>query len=173
MLPTALGNALRTGETSAGERYGLNTLASWPRLYPLLSEKLATLQASARDSLDAAANFYVSFFVVAVIAVVALADELKAYWIPALAFGLCCLSYLGSVAAAVTFTTYLRVAYDLHRFDLLKALHHKLPDTPAEEYELFASLSEFFRAESADVIADGLVLDFLADRLYDHSAEPD
>jgi cell division protein FtsB len=171
LLPTALGNALRTGETSAGERYGLTTLASWPRLYPLLSEKFAAMQASARDSLDAAAHFCISFFVVSVVAVVALADEPKAYWIPALAFALCCLSYVGSIAAAVTFTTYLRVAYDLHRFDLLRAMHYKLPETAADEYDQFMKLSEFFKEESENEIADGLAAAKLGDWPYAHPDE--
>lgn len=169
LLPTALGNALRTGETSAGERYGVDTLRSWPRLYPLLSDKVTTVYASARDSLDAASNFCISFFVVFVIAVAALADEPKAYWIPALAFFLCCLSYVGSVAAAVTFTTYVRVAYDLHRFDLLKAMHYELPKTAADEYDQFVQLSAFFIAESADRSIDGLAADELQNLSYDHT----
>ncbi|MGH3913230.1 MAG: hypothetical protein ACRDTC_07455 [Pseudonocardiaceae bacterium] len=172
LLPTALGNALRTGETSAGERYGLNTIASWPRLYPLLSDKFAAIHASARDSLDAAAHFCISFFVVSVVAVVALADEPKAYWIPVLSFALCCLSYVGSIAAAVTFTTYLRVAYDLHRFDLLKAMHYKLPETVASEYDQFVELSKFFKEESANEVADGLAAATLGDLPYAHPDEP-
>ncbi|MFJ4101275.1 hypothetical protein [Amycolatopsis japonica] len=171
LLPTALGNALRAGETSAGERYGLNTLSSWPRLYPLLSDKLSSVQASARDSLDAAANFCINFFLVFVIAVVALADEPKAYWIPALALVLCCMSYVGAVSAAVTFTTYIRVAYDLHRFDLLKAMHHKLPDTASAEYDQFAQLSEFFRGDSVDGIIDGLAMHTFGSRGYEHPSE--
>lgn len=172
LLPTALGNALRTGETSAGERYGLDTLSSWPRLYPLLSDKFTAVQASARDSLDAAANFCISFFVVSVVAVVALADEPKAYWIPALTIALCCLSYVGSIAAAVTFTTFVRVAYDLHRFDLLKAMHYKLPETAVEEYDQFEALSDFFILESADQVADGLAAATLQDWPYTHPDEP-
>ncbi|MEV5721791.1 hypothetical protein AB0L41_48745 [Amycolatopsis mediterranei] len=172
LLPTALGNALRAGETSAGERYGLTTLVSWPRLYPLLSDKLATVHASARDSLDAAASFCVSFFVVFVIAVAALVDEPKAYWIPAVALGLCCVSYIGSIAAAVTYTTYVRVAFDLHRFDLLKAMHQKLPHTLSEEYNQFAQLSEFFLKETTGVAADGLAARVLQNRQYVHTDEP-
>lgn len=172
LLPTALGNALRTGETSAGERYGLNTLSSWPRLYPLLSERLSALQSSARDSLDAAANLCISFFVVFVISAVALADEPKAYWIPVLAFTLCCLSYVGSIAAAVTFTTYVRTAYDLHRFDLLKAMHLALPETAVDELPTFQKLSEFFREESADRSVHQLAKDIFGSRPYAHPDAP-
>lgn len=172
LLPTALGNALRTGETSAGERYGLNTLFSWPRLYPLLSDRLTAAQSAARDSLDAAATLCISFFAVFVVAVAGLADEPKAYWIPALAFVLCCLSYVGSIAAAAMFTTHVRVAYDLHRFDLLKAMHHELPKTAADEYSQFEELSRFFIMESSHTAADGLAASELADRVYEHPAEP-
>src|SRR5262249_3031460 len=35
LLPTALGNALRAAEHASGERYGLDTITSWPRIYPL------------------------------------------------------------------------------------------------------------------------------------------
>jgi uncharacterized membrane protein len=147
LLPTALGNALRTAETSAGERYGLDTIKSWPRMYSLFSDKFAALQLAARNSLDAAANLCVNFFLVTVLAVVALIDEPKAYWVPVLAAVMCCVSYLGSIAAAVEYTTFVRAAYDLHRFDLLKAMHHKLPRTPEDEVNLFETLSRFFAAE--------------------------
>jgi len=33
MMPTLLGNALRASERSAGERYGLDTVGTWARLY--------------------------------------------------------------------------------------------------------------------------------------------
>ncbi|HEU5472307.1 MAG TPA: hypothetical protein VFV67_16770 [Actinophytocola sp.] len=169
LLPTGLGNALRTGETSAGERYGLETVSSWPRLYPHFSDKFIGLQASARDALDAAANLTISFLIVTVLGMVALFDEPKAYWIPAAAFGLFVLSYLGSIAAAVEYTTFVRVAYDLHRFDLVKAMHHPLPDNPVEEYRLFRKLSAFFLADAGETPVFGLAREAFPEDTYDHS----
>jgi hypothetical protein len=38
----------------------------------------------------------------------------------------------------------MHVVYDLHRFDLLDALHYPLPEDSASEEELFAEVSEEF-----------------------------
>lgn len=149
LLPTALGNALRTGERSAGERYRLNTIASWPRIYPLLSTKLAEVCDAARDAVDTAANLTVSFFLTTVLATAGLCHEPIYYWIPLTTLALTCLSYTGSIAAAMRFGTCLQVAYDLHRFDMLKAMHYRLPRTRDEERADFTALSKFLTAPSA------------------------
>lgn len=38
ILPTRLGNILLAGERYAEDRYGIDTIYFWPRLYPLLPE---------------------------------------------------------------------------------------------------------------------------------------
>src|SRR5205823_3338390 len=40
VLPTRLGNVLRAAEQWAGRDYGLRAVVIWPRLYPLLSERV-------------------------------------------------------------------------------------------------------------------------------------
>ncbi|WP_434442209.1 hypothetical protein [Lentzea sp. E54] len=147
LLPTGLGNTLKAGETSAGERYGLDTLSSWPRLYPFFPPAFAEGQASARDALDAAANLCVNFFVVTVLGVVALHDEPAHYWIIALAAALCCLSYVGAVATAADYNVLIQTAYDLYRFELLKNGRYPLPKDPAEELATFTRLSKLYTAD--------------------------
>ena len=144
LLPTILGNALRMGETTAGERYGLDTLTSWPRLYPQLSDRLVKELGLMRDSLDASVNMCISFFLTFLLTAAALYDQPFAYWIPMLAIGLCIFSYLGSIAAAISYARLIQVAYDLHRFDLLKALHYKLPKNRKKEKLTFETLSLYF-----------------------------
>ncbi|QUQ66607.1 hypothetical protein [Kutzneria sp. CA-103260] len=153
LLPTALGNALRAGEVSAGERYGLNTLASWSRLFPYLSDRFRAVHNASQDSVDTAANLTVSFFLATAMTVAGLCREPVYYWIPLLSLVLTCVCYTGAVAAAVQYGTYLRAAYDLHRFDMLKALHYPLPRTPGEEHAMFERLSLFFRV-SEDMTGD-------------------
>jgi hypothetical protein len=51
LLPTRLGNALRMAEERAGQRYGLDTVAVWPRLHPYLSPRLADTLASLRNQM--------------------------------------------------------------------------------------------------------------------------
>jgi hypothetical protein len=56
LLPTRLGNTLRSIEDNAGQRYGLSTVTIWPRLYPLLSDTLRQESQRARDDYDTAAR---------------------------------------------------------------------------------------------------------------------
>jgi hypothetical protein len=145
LLPTSLGNALRAGETTAGERYGLHTLSSWPRLYPNLSAQLTAYADSARDALDASVNLCVTFFVLAVVSAAAAYHNPGAVWIPILAVFMTVAAYAGAITAAVSYNGILCSAYDLHRFDMVKALHYKLPAVQ-EEFELFQRLNDLFQA---------------------------
>ncbi|MFI0511574.1 hypothetical protein ACH3Y9_14765 [Streptomyces sp. WSLK1-5] len=155
LLPTALGNALRAGEFSAGERYGLATLASWPRIHMQVSDRLADALHSARAALDTAVNLCWSFLASAVVASTALYDEPVMLWLPLLALLLAALAYKGAVTAAQAYAGLMHVVYDLHRFDLLDALHHPLPDR-ADEAETFWQVSQSFTGRPA------------ADLPYDH-----
>lgn len=145
LLPTALGNALRAGELAAGERYGLATLASWPRIYMQVSRRMVQALDETRDALDAAVNLCHSFLAIALVLAVALHDEPGEWWIPVSATVLSALSYKGAVIAAQSYSGLMLVVYDLHRFDLLKALHYRLPDS-TEEWGLFSQLSDLFVA---------------------------
>jgi hypothetical protein len=146
LLPTSLGNALRTGETTAGERYGLDTLSSWLRMYPNLSTQVTATADSARDALDACVNLCVSFFVLSILSAAAAYHNPGALWIPILALLMMAATYAGAISATVSYNEILRAAYDLHRFDMVKALHYKLPSAGDDEYELFQELSRLFQA---------------------------
>ncbi|MEV0092028.1 hypothetical protein [Streptomyces sp. NPDC050738] len=143
LLPTALGNALRAGELSAGERYGLTTLSSWPRVHMQTSHRLDASLRSTRDALDAGVNLCWSFLAAALVSVVALADEAKSLWLPAVAFVLSALAYKGAVIAGQAYSGLMHVVYDLHRFDLLEALHLPLP-AREDEHETFQQVSGLF-----------------------------
>ncbi|MGW0811367.1 hypothetical protein [Nonomuraea sp. NPDC002799] len=141
LLPTALGNALRAGEIQAGERYGLTTLTTWPRIYPQLSRPLAKAVASARDSLDTSVNLCYSFLACAVVMGVAMYDEPGKWWFPPIALAAAALAYKGAVTAAQGYAQLMHIVYDLHRFDLVRALHYQLPDRDSEQ-GLFRRISE-------------------------------
>ncbi|WP_160573779.1 hypothetical protein [Actinomadura physcomitrii] len=113
LLPTALGNALRAGELRAGERYGLATLASWPRIYPQLSRPLASAVGSARDTLDTSVNLSYSFLACALVSAAAVYDEPGMWWLPAASLGAAALSYKGAVTAAQGYAHLMHIVYDL------------------------------------------------------------
>jgi hypothetical protein len=145
VLPTALGNALRAAESRAGEPYGLDAVVAWPRLYPLLPEGVRAVVDDQRDSLDIAARLCAVFAAAAVISLVLLATH--GWWllVPAGCLGLAWLSYRGAVAAAVAYGEGIRAAIDLHRFDLLAALHLPLPATLEQERAVNEQVSLFLR----------------------------
>ncbi|MFI9174077.1 hypothetical protein [Streptomyces lincolnensis] len=144
LLPTALGNALRAGELSAGERYGLTTLTSWPRIFLQVSDRMAEVLRSARDVLDTAVNLCWAFLALAGTGAVALYDESSAWWWCGGCLVLAAVAYKGAVTAAQAYSGLMHVVYDLHRFDLLDALHYPLPPDAASEETLFTEVSDDF-----------------------------
>ncbi|MEU0406982.1 hypothetical protein ABZ307_04025 [Streptomyces griseorubiginosus] len=144
LLPTALGNALRAGEIRAGERYGLSTLASWPRIYMQVSDRMADALRSTREALDAATNLCWCFLALSVVSAAAFYDEPGLWWLCGCGLLLAAVAYKGAITAAQTYSGLMHVVYDLHRFDLVEALHLRLPDSPEDEEELFAQLSDLF-----------------------------
>jgi hypothetical protein len=145
LLPTMLGNTLRAAEDEAGARYGLPTIAAMPRLYPYLSDRFAAVYVDRRNQLDVAARFS---------AVLMLATALSAAmlwanggWWRILPFGtamLAWVSYQAAVRAAANYGQALFVAFDLHRFDMLKALHYPLPASLKDELDFNKQLTKFF-----------------------------
>ncbi|GAA3973587.1 hypothetical protein [Streptomyces plumbiresistens] len=144
LLPTSLGNALRAGELSAGERYGLTTLTSWPRIYLQVSDRLAEVLRSTRDALDTAVNLCWAFTALTGTGVAALYDEPAAWWLCAAGLMLAAMAYKGAVTVAQAYSGLMHVVYDLHRFDLLDALHHPLPPDEASEAAVFTDVSDRF-----------------------------
>ncbi|MFE4990123.1 hypothetical protein ACFRH4_02040 [Streptomyces mirabilis] len=142
LLPTELGNALRAGELSAGERYGLATLSAWPRIYMQVSDRLSQSLRSTRDALDTAVNLCWSFLALAAVLAAGLYDESRVRWLPLVALALAAVAYKGAVIAAQAYSGLMHVVFDLHRFDLLEALHHRLPAEQEQEQEVFERVSK-------------------------------
>ncbi len=144
LLPTALGNALRAGELSAGERYGLTTLSAWPRIYMQVSDRMAQALRSTRDALDTAVDLCWSLLASALALGAGLSDEPGARWLCIPMLVLAAVAYKGAVIAAQAYSGLMHVVFDLHRFDLLDALHHRLPTEREEEQEVFEQVSQLF-----------------------------
>ena len=143
LLPTRLGNAMRSAETRAGASYGLEAVVIWPRLYPLLSETVRAVVDDRRDQLDLSARLCGVFASAALVSFGLLVAH--GWWlaVPAGCLVLAWLAYRGTVAAAVAYGEGIRTAFDLHRFDLVSALHLPLPAKRSDERELGAELSAF------------------------------
>lgn len=134
VLPTALGNALRSAEDSAGARYGMDAVTVFPRLFGLVDDALRDEYVSLVDQYDSNARLAVSLAVAT-----PACTAIGVYQLGAIGLlGLCLLLvawvfYRGAVEAAGLSGSLLHTIVDLHRFDLLARLRVPLPTNPAEE----------------------------------------
>jgi hypothetical protein len=145
LLPTALGNALRAFEERAGRPYGLDVIVIWPRLYPLLPDPVRGVVDDLRDQLDVSARISATAIVVAAVTATLLWGD--GWWllVPVGALGVGRIAYSGAVSAAVAYGQGVRVAVDLHRFDLLRSLHLSLPVDREAERDANRALCDFLR----------------------------
>lgn len=144
--PTALGNALAAIEDGAGAAYGLDSVVVWPRLYPLLSDRVKAVVDDLRDGMDAAVRLTATGVVTATVAAAILAWRSGIFTLLALVpLAVATLAYLGAVRAAISYGGSVTVAFDLHRFDLLAALHLETPAKQEKEVAANTALSDFLR----------------------------
>jgi hypothetical protein len=157
LLPTRLGNTLRAAEDEAGARYELPTVAIMPRLYPHFSDRFAAVYVDRRNQLDAAVRFCAVLALAAVISAALLLPNGGAWRALPLAVALLTwIAYQAALRAAANFGQALFVAFDLHRFDMIRALHYPLPANRAEEQDFNQRLGGFFTGDE------------LPHDLYDH-----
>jgi hypothetical protein len=142
-----LGNVLRSGEDRAGGRYGLASMTAYPRIYPHLSAKLDAAMSRQLDLIATTSALCVSFFIAGVATLPVLLHHLEWAAVPLAAFVLAALSYSAAVRAAAGHGPLFAAAFDLHRFDMLRALHYDLPRTPSDEVDLNEALSEFWQGQ--------------------------
>jgi hypothetical protein len=144
LLPTSLGNALRAAEDRVRATYGLPAVAMMPRLYPYISERFASMFADLRNQLDMSTRFCVTLLIATLISVPVLLPYPRWLAVPAVTAGLSWVSYQAAIRAAMRYGEALHAAFDLHRFDLLKALHLKLPRDAAQERRINQMLENLF-----------------------------
>jgi hypothetical protein len=152
LLPTRLGNVLRAAEIRAGGRYGLDAALAFPRLYPQMSDRLATAWEDVTDQLDTAAHMCVTFLLATFISAgLLLPNGWGGFWllIPVVAGALTWVSYRATIAAAKHQGVVLMAAFDLHRFDLLSKLRYPLPPDAHTEFDANQRLTEFLASATA------------------------
>ncbi len=145
LRPTILGNVLAATQAHAGRAYGWDAVVAWPRLYLVLGTPVRLVVDDRRNALDAASRLSVSAAAAGVLAVVLLARS--GWWIllALVPFAVMWLSYRAAVVSAVALGEAVHTAFDLHRFDLLTALHFPLPSDQESECASNAHLCDFWR----------------------------
>lgn len=160
LLPTALGNALAATEHRAGAGYGWDAVIAWPRLYPVLGATLRAVVDDRRNTLDVTVRLAATAFTAGAATVALLS---RSGWWLLLALGPLALSWLcyhQALGAALRYGEAVETAFDLHRFDLLRALHLPLPTSRPQEQLQAGDVCAYWR--------QGLPVPFT----YDHGAAP-
>lgn len=144
LLPTALGNTLRRGETRAGERYQLDLTVALPRLTPLMAPGVLAELSDLRNQLDAAARLCVAAGIATAVSVGLLIWHGPWLFLALATYLLCWACYRSAVAAARRFSISLTAAVDLYHLQLFDALSLKRPADLVEERERNEEISKLF-----------------------------
>lgn len=127
LRPTALGNALAAMEDTAGRAYGLDAVTAWPRLYPVLGDRIKSLVDDRRDALDTAIRMAATMSVTTLVALVLLVR--CGWWVLLILMpsAIAVLAYNGAVQGALAYAEIVQAAFDLQHGDLLTALRMEAP----------------------------------------------
>ncbi|MEH1920870.1 hypothetical protein [Nostoc sp.] len=137
LMPTRLGNILRAAEQRPLEKYGLDAIVCWSRLWLLLSDAVKKDLQEARADLNAAIRIWLwsLLFILWTIwawwaAPVGIISAIFAY-------------YYWAVDAARNYGELIEATFDLHRHLLYQSLRWNLPPDPNEERRVGRQLTEY------------------------------
>jgi hypothetical protein len=176
IMPTRLGNVLKASEVYALDRYLIESVTIWPRLFPVLPGKFLNDMEEKNNHFMFLLN---SSFVIYLASIVSLLAATAGYFVFAfpdielvrylktnidlpngykvispslyLCFFIVLLAfgymlYHVAVNAAEDFSLFYRAGFDLYRMDLLRQLNFDLPKDLDEEKNLWVNISWFLNA---------------------------
>lgn len=176
VMPTRLGNVLRSSEMYAYERYRIEEITIWPRLFNVLPvEFIRTLEEKHNHFMFLINSAFLAFvnalvgLAVAVVGVPVVIDPgflrmnfpkligffyigfdyvgpLGYFFISLVLFGFGYILYSIAVNVAEDFSLYIRASFDLYRVNLLRQMNWKPPKTIMEERDLWEDFSRFLIA---------------------------
>lgn len=136
-LPTRTGNILRAGERRPKEKYGLDAVVLWPRLWLLLPADTRTELSQARASLDTAVGAVIW-------ALLFLGFTFLAWWAVPIAIGIILVMILYWIPdRAEVFADLLEAAFDVHRVTIYEHLRWPLPANPHQEHVCGEQLTSY------------------------------
>ncbi len=143
-MPTRLGDILRAAETRPCQRYGLDPVLLWPRLWLLLPEDVRDDLAAARDRLDRRVQAFGWGFLFLIWVFVC-------RWALVIALPWMLVAYALIEQAACPFADLLQAAFETHRWALYDSLHWPLPEqSGAAEVAAGRALTRFIQRGMAD-----------------------
>jgi hypothetical protein len=148
VMPTRLGNILKSAELYPKYRYHADSVLLWPRLHHLFPENFRRDVADARAQLEFLLVISLLSTIFSIVAGGYLLLRGAAWWAFLLcfwggilvAFG----AYLGSTSNAQVYAYQLRVGFDLYRTELIRQLRLELPGTFDQERERWKEIISLF-----------------------------
>jgi hypothetical protein len=143
LMPTRLGNLLRAAERKPLEKYGLDAIICWSRLWMLLPDAVKKDLQEARADLNTAARVWLwsllfcgwTFVGWSIWTTWPLVIGLLSAWF----------AYGWAIAAASTYGELIEAAFDIHRHLLYQSLRWNLPPDPEVEKRVGADLTQYLR----------------------------
>ena len=155
IMPTRLGNILRNAELYSLDRYKIDAVIIWPRLYNLFPERFLETIAEAKGSLDfllvvsALSSIFAIFSGVYLVIVKASGLLfLTCFWG---GLFLAWLTYRSALGSALLYAQQIKTGFDLYRHELLKQMRLELPKTPLEEPELWNKIGQLLYRSARNV----------------------
>ncbi|MCC4771854.1 hypothetical protein FXV91_17290 [Methanosarcina sp. DH2] len=152
VMPTLLGNILKNSELYPYDRYNIDAVLIWPRLYHILPGSFIQTIAEARGSLDfmlrisfLSGSFALLCFVFLFIALLLPGRAIWWFIFVFLCGGLLVawLAYKSSLGSAVLYAHQIKSAFDLYRRELLRQMNFSLPTTLKDEQDLWEEICLF------------------------------
>jgi hypothetical protein len=141
VAPTRLGNLLRSAESYPQDRYGVDAVRVWPRLYHVLPEGLRASMGEARASMEFLlviaflAGLYTAFSTTFLLIVAGPPP----WFVGSLlgGTGVSLIAYWAALTPAAIYGDHIRAAFDLHRLKLLQSIQMPVPATLDEERRIW------------------------------------
>lgn len=146
-MPTRMGNLLRASEYRSRDRYGLDAVVCWPRLWLLLPDSSRKELQEARAALNTTVR-------ISLWSLLFLVWTILAWWVPLLALPAFWLSYQLALSAAAFYVDLLEATFDVHRNLLYQSLRVKLPKNPLQESQDGKKLTQYLWREPDSAMSD-------------------
>jgi hypothetical protein len=146
-LPTRLGNILRAAERRPYDRYGLDAIICWPRLWLLLPEGAKKELIEARSNLNNGVRLFTW-------SCLFLVWTLWSGWAIPAAIISASFAYSWILDSAIVYGDLLESVFDLYRIALYQALRFPLPSNSAEEKAMGEQVTQYlWRGSLSEPIA--------------------
>ena len=136
LMPTQLGNILRAAERRPLEKYGLEAVICFPRLWLLLPNEVKTELTEARARLNLMVRVWLW-------SLLFLMWSVWAWWAIPIGLLSAFLADRWMLDAAAIYGDLVESTFDLHRIALYKSLRFPLPKNPTEEQQTGRALTDY------------------------------